>query len=63
MALLVLAAVLSFSFGRLLEGISIAIAIVINGAIGFFTELKATRSMESLHRMGGASAKVLRGEI
>ncbi|MCF8145826.1 MAG: cation-transporting P-type ATPase [Deltaproteobacteria bacterium] len=63
-ALLVLAAGLSFSFGRLLEGVSIAIAIVINGLIGFFTELKAVRSMEALHRMGHATAKVLReGEL
>ena len=60
-ALLALAAALSFSFGRWLEGISIAIAIVINGAIGFFTELKATRSMEALHRMGRVRAKVMRG--
>lgn len=59
-ALLLLAAVLSFSFGRLLEGISIAIAIFINGVIGFFTELKAIRSMEALHRMGRVTAKVLR---
>ncbi len=58
--LLVLAAALSFSFGRLLEGVSIAIAIVVNAVIGFFTELRATRSMEALHRMGQAKAKVLR---
>ena len=60
MALLVLAAVLSFSFGRLLEGVSIVVAIVINGAIGFFTELRATRSMEALQRMSRVRAKVLR---
>jgi P-type Ca2+ transporter type 2C len=62
MALLAVAAALSFSFGRLLEGIAIMIAIVINGAIGFVTELKAVRSMEALHRMGRAEAKVLRGK-
>jgi len=61
MALLVLAAAISFSFGRFLEGISIGVAIVINGAIGFFTELKAVRSMEALQRMGRGTAKVLRG--
>lgn len=59
-ALLTLAAALSFSFGRFLEGISISIAIVINGVIGFITELKAVRSMEALHRMGRVTAKVLR---
>jgi len=61
MALLLGASILSFSFGRFLESLSIAVAIVINGAIGFFTELKATRSMEALQRLGRVEARVLRG--
>ena len=36
--LLVVAAALSFFFGQWLEGISIVIAILLNGAIGFVTE-------------------------
>jgi Ca2+-transporting ATPase len=59
--LLVVAAVLSFSFGQWLEGISIVIAILLNGAIGFITELRAVRSMEALHRMTRITAKVRRG--
>jgi len=59
-ALLGGAAVLAFSFGQWLEGVSIAIAIVINAGIGFFTELRAVRSMEALHRMSRVVAKVRR---
>lgn len=56
------ASVLAFSFGQWLEGISIAIAIVINTGIGFFTELRAVRSMEALHRMSRVVAKVHRND-
>ena len=55
------AAVLSFAFGQPVEGISILAAIVINAAIGFLTELKAARSMESFYRMRDVEAKVRRG--
>lgn len=58
--LLVVAAVLSFSFGQWLEGISIVIAILLNGTIGFVTEVRAVRSMEALHRMTRITAKVRR---
>jgi Ca2+-transporting ATPase len=58
--LLAVAAVISFSFQRFLEGVSIVIAIVINGAIGFFTELKAVRSMEALHQLSRVETKVVR---
>ena len=56
------ASALAFSFGQWLEGISIAIAIVINTGIGFFTELRAVRSMEALHRMSRVVAKVHRND-
>ena len=59
--LLAVAAVFSFIFGQWLEGVSIVIAIFVNAAIGFFTELNATRSMEALHRMSRVGAKVRRG--
>jgi Ca2+-transporting ATPase len=58
--LLVIAAVLSFAFGELVEGLAIAAVILINAAIGFVTELRAVRSMEALQRLGSVSAKVRR---
>ncbi len=62
--LLALAAGLAFLFGQWLEGISILVAIGINILIGFFTELKAVRSMEALREMSRVTAKVRRdGEV
>ncbi|MDT8442953.1 MAG: cation-transporting P-type ATPase [Desulfuromonadales bacterium] len=62
--LLGVAAITAVVFGRWVEGVAIAIALVINAVIGFFTELKATRSMEALHRLGSTEAKVYRqGQI
>ena len=60
MVLLVVAAGLSFAFGQWLEGISIVVAILLNGAIGFVTELRAVRSMEALHQMTRVTAKIRR---
>ena len=60
--LLAVAAGLSFGFGQWLEGFSIVIAIVLNAAIGFFTELRATRSMEALHDISRVTAKVRRDD-
>jgi Ca2+-transporting ATPase len=61
-ALLGGASVLAFSFGQWLEGFSIAAAILINAGIGFFTEWRAVRSMEALHRMSRVVAKVERND-
>jgi Ca2+-transporting ATPase len=58
--LLAAAAGLSFVFGDILEGIAIAVVIGINTAIGFFTELKAVRSMEALRSLGSVSSRVRR---
>lgn len=58
--LLVAAAVLSFVFGKALEGSAISVVIVINAAIGFYTELRAVRSMEALYQLTQVTAKVLR---
>jgi P-type Ca2+ transporter type 2C len=58
--LLALAAIVSFSFGEVVEGIAIAAVILINTAIGFVTELRAVRSMEALQRMGTVRTKVRR---
>ena len=63
-ALLVVAALVSFFFGDFIEGIAIVVVIMINATIGFFTELKAVRSMEGLRRLGSVSVRVRRdGEI
>ncbi|MEW6494170.1 MAG: cation-transporting P-type ATPase [Cyanobacteriota bacterium] len=59
--ILAVAAILSFVFQQWIEGIAVIIAIVVNTAIGFFTELKAVRSMESLQQLSSTTAKVRRG--
>ncbi len=59
-ALLAVAAVVSHIFGETPEVVAILLALAINVLIGFFTELRATRSMEALQRLGGATARVLR---
>ncbi len=58
--LLIVAVVVSLAFGHLVEAIAIAVVIVINAGIGFFTELRAVRSMEALRQLGQADSKVLR---
>ncbi|MGC9529434.1 MAG: cation-transporting P-type ATPase [Candidatus Bipolaricaulaceae bacterium] len=58
--LLSAAAVVSFLFGQWVEGVAIAAVIVINGAIGFVTELQAVRSMEALRRLSKVNARVRR---
>ncbi len=64
MVLLVAATAVSLAFGQLVEALAITVVIVINAAIGFFTELRAVRSMESLRELGQADSKVRRdGEV
>jgi P-type Ca2+ transporter type 2C len=63
-ALLAVAAFLSFAFDNLLEGFAIVVVLLINGAIGFFTELRAVRSMEALRKLTRVSVAVRRaGEV
>ena len=59
--LLAIAVVVSLAFGQFVEAIAIAVVIVINAAIGFFTELRAVRSMEALQQLGQADSEVIRG--
>ncbi len=62
--LLAVSAVLSFIFGDYVEALAIAAVIVINAAIGFFTELQAVRSMEALRELTQVKSKVRRdGEV
>jgi len=60
MILLSVAAGLSFAFSQWIDGIAIVVAMFINAAIGFFTELQAVRSMESLQRVDRVTARVRR---
>lgn len=59
-ALLAVAAVVSFVFGETVEGAAILVVILLNAAIGFFTEIRAVRSMEALHDMGQTTTRVRR---
>jgi P-type Ca2+ transporter type 2C len=58
--LLVVAAAVSFALEQLLEGVSIMVAMLVNVVIGFWTELRAIRSMEALQKMARVQAKILR---
>jgi P-type Ca2+ transporter type 2C len=59
--LLVAAAVAAAVFGRDVEAIAIGAAVLVNTVIGFTMELRATRAMEALQRMGKTRARVRRG--
>jgi len=58
--LLAVSVLLSFLFGDFVEGFAIIAVIIINAGIGFFTELRAVRSMEALKEMTQVTAKVRR---
>ena len=55
------AAAMSFVMGDFPEGVAIACVLILNSAIGFFTELKAARSMEELMRIAEVRTRVRRG--
>lgn len=59
--LLAFAAGLSFMFGELAEGIAIVALLLINTGFGFYTELRAVRSMEALQKIADVQTRVLRG--
>jgi Ca2+-transporting ATPase len=58
--LLTAAAALSLVMGDIAEGLAILTVLLINGAIGFFTELRAARSMEALMRIAEVRTRVRR---
>jgi Ca2+-transporting ATPase len=58
--LLILAAAAAFAFADVVEGAAIAVVVLLNSAIGFATELRATRSIEALRRIGRVMARVRR---
>ncbi len=58
--LLVAAALFAFWLGEYVDGWAIIAVISINTGIGFFTELRAVRSMEALFKLGKVSTRVRR---
>ncbi len=62
--LLAAAALFAFWLGEFIDGWAIIAVIVINTLIGFFTELRAVRSMEALFKLGRVNTRVRRdGEV
>ncbi|KEO50760.1 cation-translocating P-type ATPase [Thioclava pacifica] len=59
-ALLVLATVFSLVIGDVVEALAILVVLLLNGAIGFFTELRAARSMEALFSIAEVRTRVRR---
>ena len=58
------AAAVCFAIGQWKEAAAIAVVVVINAAIGSFTELRAVRSMEALQKLSRVSARIRRdGEV
>ena len=60
MVVLAAAAGASFALGEVVDGIAVVVAMLINAAIGFFTELRAVRSMEALEELDVKYCRVLR---
>ena len=58
--LLIGAAAVAIAVGDWKEGAAIGLVLIINGAIGFFTELRAARSMEALRTLGNLTTRVCR---
>ncbi|NIV17724.1 MAG: HAD-IC family P-type ATPase [Woeseiaceae bacterium] len=61
--LLVVACGLALAFSEVPEAVAILAVIVVNAAIGFFTEWRAIRSMEALKQFARFSCVVLRGGV
>jgi len=55
------AAVAAFATARWPEGIALIVVILVNGGLGFISELRARASMEALRRLGEERARVRRG--
>ncbi|MBW3658077.1 MAG: cation-transporting P-type ATPase [Actinobacteria bacterium] len=59
--LLLVAAGISLAFGQLPEALAIGAALVVDAIVGFVTELRALRSMDSLRALEQTTARVRRG--
>lgn len=58
--LLAAAAAFSVYLGDVVEALAIVVVLLINGAIGFVTELRAARSMEALYKIAEVKTRVKR---
>jgi len=61
--LLIIASIVALAYNEVLEGISILIVLLLNAFIGYFTEVRAIRSMEALRKMTRIDAEVRREGI
>ena len=62
--LLAVAGIAAFALNENIEGVAIFVVLLINGLIGFVTEMRALKSMESLQEMVEIEARVRRaGEL
>jgi Ca2+-transporting ATPase len=59
-ALLVAATMIAFAMGENIEGVAILVVIVLNAAIGFFTEWKAQQALSALQKQSVRVAHVIR---
>ncbi len=60
--LLIFATFISLLFGHILDAAIIVVILLANGAIGFFQEVSAQRSLEALKKLNLVSAKVYRAD-
>ncbi|MFP4509110.1 MAG: cation-translocating P-type ATPase [Spirochaetaceae bacterium] len=58
--LLIAAGALAAVMGEIPELIAVILVVVVNTSLGFFTELKAVRTMDALRELGQSRARVLR---
>jgi P-type Ca2+ transporter type 2C len=58
--ILIAAAVISGALGEWIDAIAILAIVLLNGAIGFFQEERAERSLEALQKLSSPNAKALR---
>jgi magnesium-transporting ATPase (P-type) len=59
--ILLVAAVVTIVLGELIDAAVIGAVLVLNAVLGFSQEYKAEKSMEALHRLARARARVVRG--
>lgn len=59
-ALLILAVIVSYYLGEIVDAYVIGIIIILNALLGFIQEYKAERAIESLKKLSTTNAKVLR---